>query len=313
MTKVKWLAAAGACCLLALGAGGLLDDAGAEEAAKGFATPEAAVEALIAAGGANDDGALMAIFGSKAQDLVMSGSDPVVKKEREELAAIAKARRSLRDNRDGSKTLVVGDDDWPLPFPLVKGEDGQWRFDAEQGREEILARRIGRNELRALDICRIYADAQLDYAADDRDDDDVREYAQRLRSSTGARDGLYWPAKEGELQSPLGPLVSSWRDHLEGAKDGKRVPVGGYYFRILTGQGRDAPGGRHSYIINGNMIAGFALIAYPAEYGNTGVMSFLISHHGAIYERDLGAQTARCARAMACFNPGAGWQIVKED
>ncbi len=291
----------------------MVGTARAEDTRTAFPTPESAAAALIQAGAANDDAALMSMFGSDAKDLLMSGSDPVVKKEREELAALAKLRHSFRDNDDGSKTLIIGDDDWPLPFPLVKGEDGKWRFDVEAGREELLARRIGRNEHRAIDICRIYADAQIEYASKDRDGDGVREYARKIRSSEGRKDGLYWPSADGEEQSPLGPLVASWQEHLGAARGGKRVPVGGYYFRILDGQGTSAPGGRHSYVINGNMIAGFALVAYPADYKKSGVMSFLISHHGRVYERDLGRCTAQLVRQMIGFNPTPGWREVKEN
>ncbi|MDJ0521592.1 MAG: DUF2950 family protein [Planctomycetota bacterium] len=308
----RWLLALLAVVALVAGTYASADEKAAAVGPAAYADAEAASKALIHAAAANDDAALGRIFGSAASDLVMSGKDPVVAKERKELAALAKKRHALRDNPDGSKTLVIGDDDWPLPFPLVKGKDGTWRFDLEAGRDEILARRIGRNEHRAMDICRIYADAQVDYASEDRDGDRVREYARRLRSSEGKQDGLYWPTQEGQDASPLGPLVASWREHLGGMQRGQRVPVGGYYFRILEGQGGAAPGGRHSYVINGNMIAGYAIVAYPAAYGSSGVMTFLFSHHGTMYERDLGRCTAVCVQKMIGFNPTEGWREVGE-
>ena len=277
-----------------------------------FDEPVAAAKALVQAAEKNDTAELKAIFGPAAAAHVQDGSDPVVSKERAEFAAAAKKQARLEDNDDGSKTLVVGDKDWPLPFPL-RSTDGKWWWDGPAGVEEMRMRRIGRNELRVIDIMKIYIEAQVEYAGQDRDGDEVREYAQRIRSTPGHQDGLYWPTAEDEPQSPLGPLVASWQDHLSGAKDGAKIPFGGYYFRVLHGQGSAAPGGRHSYIINGNMIAGFALVAYPARYGETGVMSFLVSHHGKVYERDLGRCTTQCVRRMIGFNPTKGWSVVKED
>ena len=191
-------------------------------------------------------------------------------------------------------------------------EDGRWYFDTEAGADELVNRRIGRNELRVMDVMKIYIDAQIEYAGQDRDGDEVREYAQRIRSTEGKRDGLFWMTKEDEPESPLGPLVADWRDHLGAVRQaGKKLPFGGYYYRILTGQGSSAPGGRHSYVINGNMIAGFAMLAWPAEYGKTGIMSFIVSHHGKVYEADLGRCTQQCACRIQGFNPTSGWTVVE--
>lgn len=275
-----------------------------------FDTPVAAAKALVEAAEKNDTTALVGIFGPGSEEHIQNGDDPVVSKERAEFAAAAKKKARLEDNEDGSKTLVIGDNDWPLPFPL-RSKDGKWWWDGEAGVEEMKLRRIGRNELRVIDVMKVYIDAQVEYAGQDRDGDEVREYAQRIRSTEGKQDGLYWPTAEDEHPSPLGPLVASWREHLSGASSQARIPFGGYYFRVLHGQGSAAPGGRHSYIINGNMIAGFALVAYPANYGETGVMSFLVSHHGKVYERDLGRCTTECVRRMIGFNPTKGWSVVE--
>jgi hypothetical protein len=299
-----------------LGLALLAPSVGAKDAAAGgrtFDTPREAAEALIEAARNNDDAALLALMGSKAKDLVMSGRDPVVSQERAEFAAAAKEKFWIETNGDGTKTLTVGHDAWPVPFPLVQA-GGKWRFDVEAGREELLARRIGRNELRAIELCRIYSNAQIEYATLDHDGDGVREYARKLRSTAGKKDGLYWETGEDEEVSPLGPLVASWHEHIKaGLSSEKKIPVGGYYFRILEGQGRAAPGGRHSYVINGNMIAGFALVAYPAVYHSSGIKSFLISHHGKIYERDLGRCTPQLAHCMIGFNPTTEWVEVTEE
>ncbi len=280
------------------------------DGARLFDDPVAAAKALVDAAEKNDRAALIAIFGTQSEAHIPDGKDPVVSKERAEFAEAAKKQARLEDNDDGSKTLVVGDNEWPLPFPL-RQTDGKWWWDGPSGREEMRLRRIGRNELHVIDIMKIYIEAQVEYAGQDRDGDEVREYAQKIRSSAGKQDGLYWPTAEDEPQSPLGPLVASWRDHLSGASTESKLPFGGYYFRILHGQGSAAPGGRHSYIINGNMIAGFALVAYPADYGETGIMTFMVSHHGKVYERDYGRCTAQCVKRMIGFNPTQGWTVVK--
>lgn len=319
----------GARCLVAVLALGLLataagtwqtavaDDEPAkkrEAAATGpqlFDTPEAAAKAAVEAAENNDDAAIRKLVGPDEASMVQDGTDPAVQLERKEFAAKAKQKAGLEKNDDGSMTLVIGDDRWPFPIPIVKKGD-QWHFDGAAGREEMTARRIGRNELRAISICKAYDDAQIEYAAKDRDGDEVREYAQRVRSTPGKKDGLFWEAGEGEDVSPFGPLVASWREqNLDLSAEGK-IPVGGYYWRVLHGQGAAAPGGRHSYIINGNQIAGFALVGYPARYMETGVMSFMISHHGKIYERDLGANGHCVVRNMKGFNPTAGWTVVKD-
>ncbi len=276
---------------------------------KAFDTPEALAEAMVAAAKDNSDDAIKALVGSENADLIQPGGDPSVARVRAEFAAKAAEFWKLDDNEDGSMTLVIGDNRWPYPVPLVKGASG-WSLDVAAGRDEMLARRIGRNELNAIKLVREYVRAQREYASKDRDGDGVREYAQLVRSTEGNKDGLYWPEGDDGDISPFGPLVASAREYLQdrNAKD----PVGGYYWRILTGQGREAPGGCHSYIINGNMIAGFALIGFPADYRKTGVMTFLVSHHGDVLEKDLGADTAAIASSVDYYNPDDQWQKVED-
>lgn len=276
-----------------------------------FDTPEAAAKAIVEAAAKNDDAALKKLVGAKEGAFVQDGGDPTVRKERADFAKRAKEKAGLEKNDDGSMTLVIGEDNWPLPVPIVKKGD-KWFVDAAAGRDEIIARRIGRNELRAIAICRVYDDAQIEYASKDRDGDGVREYAQKVRSTPGKQDGLYWESGEGEDASPFGPLIASWREAGVDVKSKRKIPIGGYYWRALKGQGPDAPGGRHSYVINGNQIAGFAMIGYPAKYMETGVMTIMMSHHGKIYERDFGQQTECRVRNLKGFNPTQGWTVVKD-
>jgi len=204
-------------------------------------------------------------------------------------------------------TLIVGDNDWPFPVPLVR-KSGQWRFDAAQGKTEILARRIGRNEITAIDVCRGYVEAQMEYAANDRDARGILTYAQNIISTPGKKNGLYW---EGE---PTNLVPKSFADAAAAMlpEQGKKpVPYHGYYFHILKAQGPDAAGGAMDYVVNGEMIGGFALVAWPAEYGVSGIKTFLVSHHGVVYEMDLGPTTATLARAMTRFNPDKTWKAVE--
>ena len=203
----------------------------------------------------------------------------------------------------------------PFPFPWSK-QDGQWLFDVEAGKEEILNRRIGANELGAIQVCRAYVQAQREYASADRNGDEVLEYAQHLRSTPGAHDGLYWSTRTGDELSPLGPLVAQARG--EGYRQQTKIltdeqsPYHGYYFRILTRQGKHAPGGKYNYIINGHMIAGFALVAWPAEWGNTGVMTFIVNQRGKVYQKNLGPKTPSIAKAMTTYDPDTTWTLAKE-
>jgi Protein of unknown function (DUF2950) len=207
-------------------------------------------------------------------------------------------------------TVRVGADDWPLPIPLVK-QGERWRFDARQGREEIIARRIGRNEIYTTQTCLAYVDAQREYYAEDRNGDGILEYARQFASTAGKRDGLYWPTQPGEPPSPLGDLVA--RARAEGYRrsdGGGPTPYYGYLYRMLTAQGPAAPGGAYDYVVRGHMIAGFALVAFPAQYGVSGVMTFIVNHDGVVYQKDLGPSTRSIAVAMRTFNPDGTWAKV---
>jgi hypothetical protein len=219
----------------------------------------------------------------------------------------------LLTNSDASLSLEIGADAWPFPIPLVN-RGGQWFFDTAAGRAEILRRRIGQDELGAIAVCRAYVEAQREYAGQDRLGDGVLAYAQLLHSSPNRHDGLYWPAQAGEPLSPLGPLVAA--AHLEGYHHTSRMlndqqaPYHGYYFKILTRQGKHAPGGKYDYVINGRMIAGFALVAWPAQWANTGVMTFVVNQQGQVFQRNLGPKTARLAAAMNRYDPDERWAPV---
>ena len=212
---------------------------------------------------------------------------------------------------DDRFVLNLGDQNWPFPIPLVK-KDGAWFFDTAAGREEIVSRRIGEDELTAIGVCQTYIAAQREYAREDRAGDGVLRFAQKLRSSPGRKDGLYWPVAPDEDPSPFGPLIAEVHAGGYGGRtaEGKPQPYRGYIFKILTAQGASAPGGAYNYIINGNLIAGFALVAYPAHWGVSGVMTFVVNQWGRVYERNLGAQSADIAAAMTDFDPDQDWEVV---
>jgi len=211
---------------------------------------------------------------------------------------------------DAKATLIVGSEDWPMPIPAVKGASG-WTLDTAAGSRELLARRIGKNELEAIEVVRAVVDAQRDYTSEDRNADGVREYARKFASSPGKKDGLYWPTKEGEPPSPLGDLVAKASSEGYGGKKGAQTPYHGYYYRLLTAQGKDAKGGALNYVVQGRMIGGFAVVAYPAQYSSSGIMTFIVDNDGTVYQKDLGANTTAVARAMKTYNPDSSWQPVK--
>jgi len=278
-----------------------------------FTGPQEAVNALVAAATHHDTNALHAIFGPAGHSLVSPDAVEAAAGYKMFVQRLTEGTQ-LITNADGNVTLEIGADGWPFPIPLVK-QDGQWLFDTAAGRKEILARRIGRDELGAIAVCDAYVAAQREYAGRDRLGDSVLAYAQYLRSTPGTHDGLFWPAKPGEELSPLGPLVAQAR--VEGyhrtAKmmNDKQAPYHGYYFKILTRQGKHAPGGKYSYIINGRMIAGFALVAWPAEWNNTGVMTFIVNQQGKVYQKNLGPGTTKVAGAMSVYDPDETWTPVK--
>jgi hypothetical protein len=277
-----------------------------------FDSPEAAADALAAAARAADDKALLAVFGSEAEGMVVSG-DPVADKNiREDFLTSYEAKHSVERDGDSKAVLIYGDDDFPFPVPLVK-QGEKWHFDTAAGKDEIVARRIGRNELAAIQVCLAYVDAQREYASEDRDGDGLFEYAQKLWSSEGKHDGLYWPTKPGEPQSPVGELIAQARSEGYAAKEGGHSPYHGYFYKSLKKQGKNAPGGAYDYVVRGREIGGFALVAYPAQYRNSGIMTFLVSHDGVVYSKDLGPNTAKIAAAMTSFDPDKTWKKEQEE
>ena len=275
-----------------------------------FATPEAAVEALKTALKDNSDAELIAIFGDAHKDLFIPSDRAAATATRATILSAMQTLLVLRQAGADRRVLVIGDEAWPMPIPLVKKGD-QWRFATEEGREELINRRVGANELNAIYVMRAYVDAQRSYASRDRDGDGVLQYAQKLASTPGRQDGLYWAADaaKGEEPSPFGPLIAESAGYFKGrsAADAYR----GYHFRILTRQGKEAAGGAYNYVINGRMIAGFAMVAFPAVYGRTGVMSFIVNHNGVVFQRDLGKDSAAAGASMTTFNPGPGWSVVE--
>ena len=285
--------------------------ASAADIGKTFATPEEAVAALVAAASADDTNAFRMIFGPLAADIQNPDRVQAAGELSQFNAAINQGKRIVRE-LDSKCVLEVGDNSWPFPVPIVK-KDGRWFFDTAAGKDELLNRRIGKNELATLQAVRAYVDAQRDYASKDRDGDEVLEFAQKFRSSPGTKDGLYWPQDlDGEL-SPIGPLVAEAQALGYGGKAKEEgaapEPFHGYFFKILTRQGKAAPGGNYDYIINGNMIGGFALVAWPAEYGETGIMTFVVNQQGRVYQKDLGPKTATTAGAMKEYNPDKTWNL----
>jgi hypothetical protein len=281
-----------------------------------YSSPQDALEALLVAIKGNDEQALLVIFGRKHEKLIVV-TDKVARGEGlANLYEASQQKKTWLEEGEDKLILILGNKAWPFPIPLVKVAGG-WQFDAAQGAEEIINRRIGANELGALDTCLAYVEAQHEYASADRGGDEVLEYAQRLGSTQGKKDGLYWyvDSDDDEELSPFGPLLADAVAYLEEAKktDKDHLPFHGYFFKILTGQGAYPPGGEYNYIINGNMIAGFALVACPADYGSSGIMTFLVSQQGKVYEKDLGDDTHGIVKSMTQYNPDATWVLAEDE
>lgn len=272
-----------------------------------YDTPQQAVDALVAAAKSGDSKQIVDVLGREGREVASSG-DPVADAAgRERFLAAYDEAHELKQG-DNRATLVIGKQEFPFPIPIISTKVG-WRFDTEAGAEEILDRRIGENEIAAIGVLGSYVDAQREYAEKDRDGKGV-QYARRILSTEGKSDGLYWPTAAGEAESPFGPLIAYARGEGYSAQAGRPTPYHGYLYRVLTAQGKDAKGGARNYIVNGRMIGGFGLVAYPAEYGNSGVMTFIVNQDGAIFQKNLGENGGRIGAKMTEFNPGAGWMQV---
>jgi hypothetical protein len=276
---------------------------------KKFKSPEAAFSALLEAVKSNDAGELLSIFGPSGKDIISSGNAAADKAAREHF--VRAAGNAVKFSRLDDETMLVlmGKDESTYPVPLVKSPQG-WAFFTEDGKEEIINRGIGRNELNAIQVALAYVDAQYEYASKDRDGDGVVQYAGKFVSHAGKKDGLYWEAAPGEEASPLGPLFARATEegYLFKKKGERPAPYHGYYFRILKAQGSNAPGGELDYIIKGRMVAGFGLVAYPAEYGVSGIMTLIVNQEGIVYEKDLGPTTGKIAKAMKKYDPDKTWK-----
>jgi hypothetical protein len=275
---------------------------------KGFASPEDAVKAVVTAARNNDDKELIAIFGPSAKDLIFSG-DPVADKQRRKGFLKAYDEKNSLVPEKGSMVVVIGKDDWPFPIPLVK-KGHLWFFDTDKGRKEILNRRIGENELSTIQTMLAIVDAQREYATKAIGREGIPEYAQKFMSDPGKKNGLYWETKQGEEPSPLGPAVARAKEEgYKGKKSGDNPsPLHGYYYRMLKAQGKNAPEGAYDYVVKGKMTGGFAVVAWPAKYGNSGVMTFIVNHDGVVYQKNLGKNTAKLAKGMTMYNPDRTWE-----
>jgi hypothetical protein len=275
-----------------------------------YKTPQDAVDALVAAARSGDEKALLFVLGPDGDDITSSGDKVADAATRKRFVEFYDAKHEIAMKGEHKAILIVGGNDYPFPIPLERVKSGLWSFDTVEGRDEILYRRIGRNELDAIQTCLAYVDAQNDYAEKDRTGAGIGVYAQRFISQPGKKDGLYWPAAQSEEQSPLGELFAD--ASREGYRTAQgRSPYHGYYYKILTKQGPAAPGGAADYVVDSKMIGGFALVAYPAEYRNSGVMSFIVNYEGMVFQKDLGPNTADIAEAVTAFNPDSTWRKVE--
>jgi hypothetical protein len=280
---------------------------------KSFASPEEVVNALVAAVKADDKKEMLAVLGSDGKELISSGDAVADKAGREKFLKAYEEMNKLEKASAGKMILHLGKDDWQLPIPIVE-KSNKWTFDTKSGKEEILNRRIGRNELNVIGVLHAYVEAQCEHASKDRNGDGVAEFAQKIISTEGKHDGLYWKAQEGEEMSPLGPFVAqaASEGYAEKGKGINLSPFHGYYYRILKGQGKNAAGGSYDYVVKGKMILGYGLVAYPAQYGNSGIMTFIVNQEGVIYEKNLGKNTAKMAKAMKIFDPDNTWRKFKD-
>ena len=286
---------------------------GARYHEKDYKSPEEAARALVEALRANEPKMLLAIFGNTPDNkqLISSGDEVADKNARERFVQAYQEKNRIVKVSADKAVLEVGDDGWPFPIPIVRGGK-VWHFSANEGKQEILNRRIGNNELNTIQFCLTYVNAQREYASKDRHGDGVLEYAQKFLSDPGTMDGLYWETKQGEELSPLGPLIGEAKKVGYKKKAGNEpTPYQGYLFKILKAQGGNAPRGAYSYVINGRMVGGFAMVAYPASYGSSGIKTFIVSQDGVVYEKDLGTHTPSVAQKMTKFDPDGSWRTVE--
>jgi hypothetical protein len=275
-----------------------------------FASPDAAGDGLLQAGKAHDHDALLAIFGSDSKDVISSGDPAEDRATVDRFVAGYSMMHRWRKMPDDSEILLIGPDNFAFPIPLKKNASGQWFFDTAAGRDEILRRRVGRNELAVIDVCGALVDAQVEYSSQPHDGGSAGQFALKFISDQGKQNGLYWESPEGQPKSPLGPLAAFATAEGLSVKPDAHVPFHGYYFHMLTKQGAHAPGGAKDYVVDGKMTGGFAFVAYPAEYGNSGVMTFIVDQDGVLLQKDLGKTTTDTASAMSEFDPGDGWVPV---
>jgi Protein of unknown function (DUF2950) len=276
-----------------------------------FTTPDDAGNALMAAAQSRDQTALLAIFGPDSKELISSGDSVQDKTIADEFVKRYGVMHRWRNMGDGVQSLLVGADNFAFPIPLKKNGDGQWFFDTAAGKEEVLNRRIGRNELAVIEVCRALADAQGEYHSQRRDGAKTKQYALKFISDPSKKNGLYWKSSEGQPESPLGPMAAFATSEGYSVKPDAHTPFHGYYFRMLKGQSKNAQGGAKEYLVKGKMVRGFAFVAYPAEYGNSGVMTFIINQGRVLFQRDLGKTTTEAATTMTEFDPGVGWKPVQ--
>jgi Protein of unknown function (DUF2950) len=272
----------------------------------GYATPDEALSAFVAAIEKDDKQELQRILGPGTEDLLTSGDEVADRAARESFLQRYREKHELVAGGPDDLVLQIGSDNWPLPIPLVRNE-GRWHFDGAAGADELVLRRIGANELRTIDVIRGYVEAQEEYASTGHDGAAAGLFAQRLRSEPGKQNGLHWEVKEGEPPSPLGPFLAAAAEEGYAGTGGTKQPYHGYLYRTLLSQGPDANGGARDYLVDGKLEGGFALLAFPDTYGASGVMTFIVNHDGVVWQRDLGENTAQLASAMKQFNPDSGW------
>jgi hypothetical protein len=277
-----------------------------------FGSPDDASNALLAAAKSGDQNALLAIFGPNSKEVIFSGDAVQDKNAADAFVGGYGVMHRWRKMPDGAQILLVGVDNFPFPIPLKKNGEGQWFFDTPAGKNEVLNRRIGRNELAIIEICWAVADAQAEYFSKLHDGEKTKQFATKFISDPDKHNGLYWKSPEGQPASPLGPLAAFATTEGYSAKANAHAPFHGYYFHMLTRQGSHAPGGAKDYLVNGKMVGGFAFVAYPAEYGNSGVMTFIINQDGVLLQKDLGKTTTETATTMSEFDPDASWSLVQE-